>query len=328
MNTELAHDDGSTVPATGQGVSALLSSTKAILEAMRRALPTADAAISQRFQAILSGSADGDTATDDADQDALMRSLLHALNDKSPELRVTAFYLSPWEAWLHEAAVPGLDDAIGDGRPKATEWLQQWRDYHHRLLDMRSSRPTRVTLINAGRLDAGSLVAMLEAAGHGPLEHLRIKAAVASIPPIVEPLARLLAAKMAEYEPGCWETYEQLESCALIHGREPEFRASAALVDCDEIESFLAVARDIQSGVADDVAGNEGSASFGPLLDELREENELLALQVEQLHEELEFQVRSGSQMRAILLEAGGTAEAARRLITSLVDRRTQEPRN
>lgn len=336
MNSAPGQVKGDNAPDSSPGTSALLSFTKAIVAAMRRALPTSEAAVSRHLQAVLSGNSGDEVAADDAtasagttdndtsvdaDHGASLGPLLHVLDDESPELRVIAFYLPPWEAWLQEAALPRATDPSGDRVSDATGWLKQWRDYHQRLLDMRSSRPARVTLINAGRLDAGSLAAMLKAAGHGSLHHLRIQAAVAWIPPVVEPLGRLLAGWMADHAPECWETYEQLESCALMHGREPEFRATSALVDCEEIETFLAAAREIQASMADDAAGNERTASYGPLLDELRDENELLTLQVEQLHEELEFQVRSGSQMRAILLEAGGTAEAARRLITRLVER-------
>ena len=244
---------------------------------------------------------------------------------------VVGLYLPPWEAFLARA-----DSAPGDGsRPQATsdDWAADWLAWHRELVGLYESAPDRVHLVNAGRLEGIDALAG-HLSGVGVELDWPAGAALPELSPGDVPVARVLASAMAEACRPLWEQYQALEACAVLLGREPEFLGSTDLPDIASPDALLAALRDVQRDAGDARAesanadASQARASAGRRADgaaalaaELRQENELLGLQLQQLHEELHFQLESGKQLRRALAEAEETATSARLVISSLATR-------
>lgn len=233
---------------------------------------------------------------------------------------VVGLYLPPWEAFVSWRATHP-DDSHHD-------WAVDWVAWHRALVSLYASAPERVHLVNAARLgDPELLVAHLAQSGDAWPADIEWP----SLPAGDQGIARLLAAVMAEFGRPLWEEYQALEACAVLLGREPEFLGSAPLPDLADYDEVLATLREVQAvarGSVDAAADKAAEASAEAFarqaqgdaarMRELRQENELLAVQLQQLHEELHFQVESGKQLRQALAEAGAVATEARLALSSL----------
>jgi len=231
---------------------------------------------------------------------------------------VVVLYLAPWEAYLARAAD---DDRAHD------DWMVDWLAWHRELVALHDAAPGRVHLVNAGRLDsAARLAGHLDGAGMAWPDDIPLP----RLGPSDLTVARILAGAMAEFARPMWEQYQALEARALLLGREPEFLGTAGLPDLARIDDLLQALeavrvearRSAQAGVARGTADAAGrNRQDAQLVAELRQENELLDLQLQQLHEELHFQVENGRQLRRLLAEAGDVATAARHLIAGFAAR-------
>lgn len=233
---------------------------------------------------------------------------------------VLGLYRSPWEAFLGEPDVAGCEEA--------RQWLAAWCRFHRDLLACYRQSPDRVLLVNAGCLaDPAPLVEHLRASGIEPPPQIAGRGGEAA----QGELSRLLASGLAGVAPEAWAIYEELESCALLLGREPEFQATCSLADPDDAGELMAAFAQLQSAtraaIRDACAETdrnriaEAEAAGEIRTRELRQENELIASQLQQVLEELHYQVESGKDLRALLVEAGNNAEAARMLISRLAGR-------
>lgn len=227
---------------------------------------------------------------------------------------VLALYRAPWVAFL--------DGADATGAAAASRWLAEWIRFHRAVLALHQRFPGRVVLVNTGALeDAGPLIAHLRELGFacgdspGPPEP-------ASGPEnVARALQSLLAAGMADASPDAWTVYEELESRALLLGREPEFRGADATADLSDPGELLAGFAALRAGIATALEQARAAPSPEPSpspSDVFQQENELLGLHLEQVLEELQFHSERGRQLEALLQEAGEVSEAARILISEL----------
>lgn len=220
--------------------------------------------------------------------------------------RVVCFYCAPWD----------MPECVGNDGPEDFDaWLSAWMDYHAGILGAWRASPDGVLLVNARRAgEAPDIARRLAAAG------LALDAACAPTddsPALPAWVRGLLAGHLAESAPEVWECYEALESCALLTGPMPEFRGSAGLVDmADTAAVFRAAARladgPVEAGV-DPALLEDARARAHQLeaqLDLLRNENELLALQVGQLHQEIELADDARREMQARIPATGEPASA------------------
>lgn len=311
--------------AVPQGGSAIVSFSKAVKDVMQRMSPDFDQRASEVFHDALLAvespiRASAQHHEDQADHAANTPAEVCQLLQGEPN-PLLAFYLPPWEAFLIE------DNGQQDHRTVEV-WLARWHSYHRNLLDAKALAPELVTLVNAGRLDATGLAMTMKTAlpSCPGLDDVAARAVLARLPSAEPALSRWLSARMAQSAPQYWELYESLESCALLCGREPEFRATSALPPLDEAVSGMLLAAEIQAGHGE--AGRDKSRPDQmALIEELQRENELLCLQVQQLHEELCDHMLVGQQLRSLVVEAGDAADTARRLLSSLTtDRRANAP--
>lgn len=238
---------------------------------------------------------------------------------------VLALYRAPWEAFLDARPV-------SDGH---RAWLAGWCRFHRGLLSLHRSAPDRVLLVNAGRLrDPDALPRHLGGLG--------IEVDPGATATIGEPATEAvllhpwIAAALAGTGSEAWEVYEELESCSLLLDRDPEFQATIAMPDLADPQAFLAAFASLRDEIRqsldalrDQVSENrdaamlarEAAAVPSPVDESLRQENELLSLQLQQVLEELHYHMESGKSLRALLLQSGDTAEAARLLISELAKR-------
>lgn len=264
-------------------------------------------------------------ANDGGDDDAACTAAaLPTLLSRYPDLKILALYLSPWEAFL-EACEQGeyLDVA------QTRNWLSAWAAQHEALLEARSVAPGRVYLINAGRLDhVGEIRKRLRETGlllpEQPADTQKVSCL--SMRPS-HAVSVLLASHMAEAGREYWSIYEALESCCVLCEREPEFQATAEIVDVRDLASVLTLAYQIQRTEEMHVAfapepASEAEASVdgapAGALSDVNRENELLVLQLHQLYDELDYQVSCAAELREIVTHSGETADAARLLIAQL----------
>jgi len=232
---------------------------------------------------------------------------------------VLALYRAPWVGFLE-------DQKAGVENRAAAKWLAEWIQFHRGLLELKDRHPHRILLVNAARIGNGApLLGHLRDLGLASEEGANYLGEVADPGDTARALQSLLAAGMASACPDAWAIYEQLESRALLLGREPEFRggAGADLRDSSELLAGFAALRDAILSECDAIR------ALPPPVDRaseaLRQENELLGMHLDQVLEELQFHSQAGKHMRQRLKEAGDVSEAARILISELW-RREQAP--
>lgn len=304
MNHEnsLAHDDASDRAPDPITVVAFSDTVR---QAMRAALEEFDVAAS----------------------DALEAALAHPVHADAEDARVpdpgngitVGFYAPPWEDFLGAATQPAED-------PQA--WLEEWCHYHQRLLALAGSS-ANVTLVNAGRLDPETLQNAADNCGFSTVARDAMHVACTRLPVVDGPIARLAAAQMARSTPQCWEIYESLEACAFLAGREPEFRATWNITDFEQPTSALRAIHDLHSSTGSngpDASIHARLDTMRKIVDELQQENELLNLQLHQLHEELHQHVAAERELRKLLGEAGAAAAAARRVMSTMAPPQPVEP--
>jgi len=132
--------------------------------------------------------------------------------------RVLVLYQPPWQAFLEACATQRFADGS-----EAEAWLRDWQRFHEGVLQERDRAPERVVLVNAARLGAESLASLRADLGLAD-------AGFDEVPPLATAEdAELLASRLEELAPECWEAYEAMESVALLLGREPEFRGASRL---------------------------------------------------------------------------------------------------
>lgn len=229
---------------------------------------------------------------------------------------ILALYRAPWVAFL--------EDQDRDGQDGAAQWLDDWIHFHRGVLELQHRLPARVLLVNAAHLgDGESLIAHLQELGV-PCESRDgdgqgDKRAMDGPESAGPALQSLLAAGMAHSCPEAWSTYEELESRALLLGREPEFRGADGIADVTNPGALLAGFAALRNAIRHDRdASKLVQPAVDPAFEALRRENELLGLHLEQVLEELHFHNESGKHFRRRLLEAGEIAEAARIVISDL----------
>lgn len=266
-------------------------------------------------QALRAALQDCDAATSDALQAALAqpdRAQAGGARAPDPGTGITiGFYAPPWEDFLGADVQPAEDTRA---------WLDGWCRYHQRLLELAGS-PGSVVLVNAGRLDPEALQVAADNLGFRTAAREDVRVACLRLPVVDAAVARLAAAEMARSTPRCWEIYESLEACAFLAGREPEFRATLEVPDFAEPASALHAIRDLVSPAGSHAADASVQARLDTMretVDELQQENELLNLQLQQLHEELHHHVTSERELRKLLIEAGAAAATARRLMSAM----------
>lgn len=255
--------------------------------------------------------------------------LLQILPGIHPQLKIIAFYMSPWEAFLERCMQDGEQS-----REQAASWIQAWFDYHQQLMATRKQVPGRMVLLNAGRLgDIERIRSQLLDAGV-PLHEPSRPVEIDRCRPVQTLLFRLLASQMGELGREYWELYETLESCALLCGREPEFQGAMELIDTQDLNAILACFSQIQSAIDAETIydrratprGVQGDPGHLHLLDQVQRENELLGLQLHQLYEELDYHVAYNARLRGLVSYAGEGSEAARQLISELTTSKTDPP--
>jgi hypothetical protein len=229
---------------------------------------------------------------------------------------VVALYRAPWTAYL--------EDQDSEGKEAALQWLADWIRFHRGVLDLQRQFPARVLLVNvAGMGDGGPLLAHLRELGlRCGGEHAEASPGGTRATGLAGPehaLQSLLAAGMADACPDAWTVYEELESRALLLGREPEFRGADAVADLSNPGELLAGFAALRDAIEQELkAGRLASTAVDSTADTLRKENELLGLHLEQVLEELQFHSEDGKRLRRRLQEAGRVSEGARMLISRL----------
>ena len=210
-----------------------------------------------------------------------------------PELRVLVLYQPPWEAF-HEScklySIRSGDDAAA--------WLRYWLGYHEAVLAAHAQDPGRIFLVNASHLEphAGALLEMLREEGIAVPD-----AAFAGLSKSSPgPAAGLLARQMSDMAPEYWDTYESLETSALLFGRDPEFRFSALSEPTEGLPAVLGIWCDAFAA------------------QEMELENGLLVRQLRQMQEELEHYSASNESMASLLKQSREIADRARVVISNL----------
>jgi predicted nucleic acid-binding Zn-ribbon protein len=228
---------------------------------------------------------------------------LEPLLDHFAELKAVVFYQPPWDGLLEACQRHGIHSGT-----EAAAWLEHWLTYHECVLAAREAAPDRILLVSASRSTAElrTLYAELHERGLALPKRDRAQdwpeqAGQAGDRRYASVLGRVMQDAGAEY----WDLYESLESCALLLGREPEFRANEALLEeqdlagvlalwCDAVqkpaltalaEERLTLYRQVQTQAA---AAGAARDALEQQLQEARQEGELLQMQVHQVQEELE----------------------------------------
>lgn len=223
------------------------------------------------------------------------------LIERHPGLRVLVLYQSPWEAFEEACRLHRLR-----GADASLAWLSYWLRYHQDALSARERAPGRILLVNAGRLAtrAPLLVELLEEEGI---------AVGRDAPPMpsgqgagAAPLA-MLAAQMVDRGGEYWDTYEALESSAVLLGREPEFRNTYARTESHGLAPVL------------------GLWSSALAAGEVQVENDLLQKQLQHLQGELGQYMRANEAMREALGRSTDVAHQARTLISELLRESTED---
>lgn len=219
-------------------------------------------------------------------------------------------YEAPWEGCL---ALEGTD-AAGEASP-VDAWLADWEQFHARVCAAQLRHPACIQLVNAGREDAPAVIARL--AGR-PADADIQSSLQAVLPGGMSPWSQVLGGWMAETAGTTWRTYEILESAAHCDGRQAEFRLGQRAEGDGRFGAAVRAITRAQSAATG--PGPELVARLEDTLDELQRENTLMALQLEQVHAELQQQASSEQALHALVLDAGRAATQARRWIAERIE--------
>lgn len=135
---------------------------------------------------------------------------------------VIALYLPPWAYLQQQISAEGREALDADVFRYATRVLARWQSYHLALLGFTRRNPSTVFLLNGSRpIDLGVLSDRLQ-------EKLGDPAPVtAALLGKFEPIKCLYEQALMQIVEGlateCVDLYAELESCAELTGREPEF---------------------------------------------------------------------------------------------------------
>jgi len=245
------------------------------------------------------------------------------------ELRVLVLYQPPWEAFVEACSVHRFADGV-----EAVAWLREWREFHERVLRDRELAPDRVFLVNAARL-APQLAELRAALGLQDAAQ-ELSAELGATAALVGEHFQLLCRRIEELAPDYWQTYEELESVALLFGREAEFRGTGHPDRALELQHSLAmwgdaVAARVRDRQASEAAGSARSneelvarlqlehTADAERNNDLQLENELLAHMIQQMQEELAYHVRSNEELRQALEQSTDAGERARVLVSRML---------
>lgn len=222
--------------------------------------------------------------------------------------QVIWFYHTPWT--LPE----GLPSA---GTSGAQEALAQWLQQNRSILNMRRQLGSNLLLVNAARVAPASLRARLDQA-----EAPDAGATAGTNAETVH--ARLLGQLFERSAPHYWDVLEALEAASWLPSGEPLFRG-AAVASEEQLFSLLDVLADhprLGGEIAQLHETIDGQVSSilksGQEIQELRQESELLLLQLHQVQEELEqYYLKNIDLEKTGAADKKSLAEAQKALATS-----------
>lgn len=240
----------------------------------------------------------------------------HAIQWCAPDTLVTGaaghqviwFYRAPW------ILPEGTPNA---GTPGAQEALAHWLEQNRSILNMRRQLGSNLLLVNASRVAPAALRARLDQA-----EAPDASATASTNAETVH--ARLLGQLFERSAPHYWDVLEALEAASWLPSGEPLFRG-AAVASEEQLFSLLDVLGD-HSRLGGEIAQLhetiDGQVSSIRKSDqetqELRQESELLLLQLHQVQEELEqYYLKNIDLEKAGATSKKVLAEAQKALATS-----------
>lgn len=245
--------------------------------------------------------------------------------------RVLAIYQTPWGFLGHQArkaaSAPGSHEHF---RSSARSTLGFWRAYHASLLGLHRELGSHSLLINGGRQFGLDTVAALIGERFGL--RLRLKQstsekeardAASHHDAIWRRIAEILA-------PETVDLYVELESCAELMGRSPEFELGgfshpeAFVVDLLQMMYLQDRIEDVfnRHGIAPDDVGAQLEAVLP-----LKKENELYLLQLHQVQEELKKYFELNQQKDAQLADLQQRLEAQSAPVVRRIARRLFGPK-
>lgn len=262
------------------------------------------------------------------DGDQVAVDVLHDALASEPGARCIAFYQSPWDAFARACLEDGASGA--EAAQIGRDGLRRWSDDAARLIEAAARWPSRVLLVNAGRLASreDELARVLVQSGWcSGVDAPRLDDTPATLD------TTLLARLFEDFAPEAWDTYESLESQACLLGREAEFRVGLVHPG-DPLDDAMAVWADAiarrksalspplpEERAAEDDTDTMNSlraelASRDRLVRELGSENELLHEHVDQLRQELLDQAATCGELREMVVRLTAAADQARLLVS------------
>jgi len=219
------------------------------------------------------------------------------------------FYRAPWS----------LDTGRpGEGAPATREALAHWLEQNRSILNMRRQLGSNLLLVNPARVAPGALRARLDQ--NEPPD----TSATTSTSSAETVHARLLGQLFERSAPHYWDVFESLEAASWLPSGEPLFRGTAVASE-EQLFSLLDVLGD-HSRLGGEIAqlhetiGGHASSirQSDQETQELRQEGELLLLQLHQVQEELEqYYLKNIDLEKAAATSKKALVEAQKAVATS-----------
>jgi hypothetical protein len=186
--------------------------------------------------------------------------------------------------WLYRAPWSTLGQMSGDDHPDIQGGLARWLEQNRGILNMRRQFSDNLLLVNTDRVRPADLRARLAGAAV-------TQDAIDNLPTSLEASCGSLLGQLFHWSaPQYWDVLEALEAAAWLPFGEPLFRG-----DCTASEAQLNTLLDVMHGRRElhplrqtpdeDISSNHHLKQENS---ELRQESELLLLQLHQVQEELE----------------------------------------
>jgi hypothetical protein len=217
--------------------------------------------------------------------------------------------------WFYRA--PWTQDASGAATPGAQQALAHWLEQNRCILNMRRQLGSNLLLINAARVAPATLRARLD-----QVEPPDTGTTIGTNAETAH--ARLLGQLFERSAPQYWDVLEALEAASWLPSGDPMFRGAVvaseeqlfslldALGDHPRLGEEIAQLRGIVDGQVPSIRNSDQEAQ------ELRQEGELLLLQLHQVQEELEqYYLKNIDLEKAAAADKKAAAEVQKALAAS-----------
>ncbi len=190
--------------------------------------------------------------------------------------------------WLYRTPWSALDQAAVEGEVDIPATLARWLEHNRMILNARNQFNDNLWLVNADRVQSADLHAQLDGT---PASH---KATDEQPADPGSPYGGLLGQLFNWSAPEYWDVLEALEAASWLPSGEPLFRNDCTAGE-EQLNSLLGVLRNFPRASRELQQlrqASDGMAATNHQLEqennELRQEGELLLLQLHQVQEELE----------------------------------------